>query len=133
MGRLPGSVRQEAPDAEVSDRLGFSETGTDGGYIYTEVKAPGTDHLLSSFGGSLGASVVVSDDTLPAALVGVASEDVARAEQALRDGGAVAFYSGADAPEATTAKIVQTVSDADGRGGRQKRRRGAGGVREVDG
>jgi putative ABC transport system permease protein len=108
------AIRQEAPDAEVSEQLGFSESGTDGGYTYTEVKAPGTDHLLSSFGGSLGASVVVSDDTLPAALVGVASEDVPRAEQALRDGGAVAFYSGADAPEATTARIVQTISDSTG-------------------
>ncbi len=110
------AILREAPGATVTDQLGISENvgKDDGSYAFTEVKARGTESLLSSYGGSLGASVIVSDDALPDALVGVAAADRARGEQALRGGGAVAFYSGDAAPDATTVRIVQHLSDATG-------------------
>jgi putative ABC transport system permease protein len=110
------AILREAPDATVTEQLGISDNvGTeDGGYAYTEVKAPGTEILLSSYGSSLGSSVLVSDDALPDALVGVSSGDSARAVTALGNGGAVAFYSGDTAPDSTTVKIVQHVSDNTG-------------------
>ena len=108
------AILREAPDARITDQLGLSENAPDGGYVYTEVKARGTEFLLSTYGGSFGASVIVSDDALPEALVGVTDEDRTRAADALRDDGAVAFYSGGTPPDASTVKIVQHVGDTTG-------------------
>ena len=108
------AVQREAPEATVTQQLGVADLFDDERSSYTEVTAPGTDILLSSYGSSLGASVLVSDDRLPAALAGVDDGDRSRAEQALRDGGAVAFYSGDTAPTATTVRIVQHVVDNEG-------------------
>ena len=93
---------------------GLPENAADGGYSYTEVRAPGSEFLLGSYGQALGASVLVSDDSLPDALVGVAPADVARAEDALRSGGVVAFYNSGVPPTASTAKLVRQTFDGNG-------------------
>lgn len=108
------AIRREAPEARVTDQLGISENVPDDGYAFTEVTAPGREVLLSSYGSSLGASVVVADDALPDALTGVPGADRSRASAALRAGGAVAFYSGSTAPTSPTVKIVQYVQDPGG-------------------
>jgi putative ABC transport system permease protein len=107
------AIEREAPGVEVVDQLGLSERAPDGGFGYSEVTVKGNQPLLTSYGSSLGASVVVSDGSLPPALAGVAPEDADRAERALRSGGLVAFYSGAE-PDAETAKVVHHLFDEAG-------------------
>lgn len=113
-------IQREAPGASVTDQLGLSEQAPEGSYAYTEVKVPGDGYLLNSYGGSLGASVVVSDGALPPALVGVDPRQVPAAEEALRNGGAVAFYSAGAPPEATTVKLVYRLSDENGQNEQKK-------------
>ncbi|GAB3243453.1 ABC transporter permease [Nocardioides dilutus] len=107
-------IQREAPDAEVTDQLGLTETAPDGSYYYTDVRVPGVDYLLGSSGSSLGATILVSDDGLPSGLVGVAEDDVARAEASLRSGGIVAFTSPGVEVDATEAKLVRETFSPDG-------------------
>jgi putative ABC transport system permease protein len=108
------AIEREAPEADVVEQLGLPESDADGGYSYTEVHSRGSQGLMSSYGGALGSSVLVSAGTMPAALAGLAAADVGRAESMLRSGGVVAFYSAGDVPEMTKVKLVRQVYDASG-------------------
>ena len=72
---------------------------------------PEGETVLDTSGGSLGANIMVSDDTLPVGLLGVAKRDVARAEQMLRQGGMVAFVSPGRSVDGDTATVVQHLYD----------------------
>lgn len=90
---LRGVLAREAPDARVTELRGVTEVSDEDGYSYVDVSVPGVEFLLDSYGGALGANVLVSDDELPALLTGVSDADAVRAAATLRDGGVVAFTS----------------------------------------
>ena len=109
---LRAVVTRELPDATVTDAIGLSEDNA-----YTEIRvgngrgAPDRASLLSSYGGSVGASVMVSDDALPLGLIGISKGDAARASAALRGGGAVAFTN-VERPDGTVT-VVSDIYDAE--------------------
>lgn len=105
-GVLRGVVEHELPDATVTEQLGLTEnTG------FTEVLGPDGQTLLDGWGSSLGASVLVSDGSLPAGLIGIAERDAGPAERALRDGGLVAFVSPGVEVSGATARVVRSTYD----------------------
>jgi putative ABC transport system permease protein len=112
---LRAAVASEAPDADVAVQAGIMDdagvTGDESTYSYTQISSDGLDHLLDSSGSSLGANILVSDYRLPAGLIGVADGDVARAEEALRSGGMVAFTSPGVQVEGDEAHLVRETTD----------------------
>ncbi len=104
--RLQGAVDRELPDAAVTEEQGLPEDSS-----FTEVFGPDGRTILQSSGSSLGANIMVSDDSLPVGLLGVADKDVAPAERTLRAGGVVAFVSPGVAVSGATAQITRTTYD----------------------
>jgi len=100
---LRAVVTRELPDARVTDAIGLSETDA-----YTELRV-GAVPLLYSYGSSVGAGVMVSDDALPLGLIGISKGDAARASAALRSGGAVAFTN-TDRPDGTVTLVSHTFN-----------------------
>jgi len=100
-------VRRELPDATVTDAVGLSETSS-----YAEILEGGAQ-LLGSYGGSVGASVMVSDDALPQGLIGITADDAARASAALRHGGVVAFAN-VDKPDGEVSVVLNTFDEDTG-------------------
>lgn len=110
---IRAAVEREAPDAEISEQLGrYEYFAMDAeNYTYTQVTVPGVEMLLDSYGSSMGSDLLVSDARLPVGVVGIPPDDVARAEQALRSGGIVAFTSPGVEVDSDTATIRTEVSD----------------------
>jgi putative ABC transport system permease protein len=105
---LRGVLDRELPGATVTEQRGVTEDGS-----FSEVFGPGGATILDTSGGSLGANIMVSDDSLPVGLLGVADADVPRAEQMLRQGGIVAFVSPGRSVEGDEATVVQHLFDPD--------------------
>ena len=104
---LRAVVERELPSATVTDLQGLSDFSS-----FTEIKG-GLGLNLSSYGQSVGASVMVSADALPPGLIGVSADDAARASAMLREGGVVAFVTG-DAPaDGTVVRVVRGTFDND--------------------
>jgi putative ABC transport system permease protein len=96
-------VDRELPGATVTEAQGLTEDGA-----FTEIRT-GKDPLLDSYGGSVGASVMVSDDALPLGLIGISKGDAARASAMLRQGGVVAFTT-AKAPADVATVVTHTFN-----------------------
>jgi len=105
---LRGVLERELPGATVTEHRGLAEDET-----FSEVFGPEGETVLETSGGSLGANIMVSDDSLPVGLLGVAKRDVPRAEQMLRQGGMVAFVSPGRSVDGDTATVVQHLYDPD--------------------
>ncbi len=105
---LRGVLDRELPGATVTEQQGLRDDGS-----FSEVFGPEGETVLDTSGGSLGANIMVSDDSLPVGLLGVAKRDVARAEQMLRQGGMVAFVSPGRSVDGDTATVVQHLYDQD--------------------
>jgi putative ABC transport system permease protein len=105
---LRAVLDRELPGATVTEQRGVTEDGS-----FSEVFGPGGATILDTSGGSLGANIMVSDDSLPVGLLGVAKSDVPRAEQMLRQGGIVAFVSPGRSVEGDQATVVQHLFDPD--------------------
>jgi putative ABC transport system permease protein len=103
---LRGVLDQELPGATVTEHRGLAEDGS-----FSEVFGSGGEAVLDTSGSSLGANIMVSDDSLPVGLLGVAERDVPRAEQMLRQGGMVAFVSPGRSVDGDTATVVQHLYD----------------------
>ena len=103
---LRGVVERELPRATITEQRGLTE-----GNSYTEVHGPDGQLLLDSWGTSLGSSVLVSEGSLPPGLIGIADDDVAPAERALRAGGIVAFVSPGVEVDGSVARVVRTTYD----------------------
>ena len=99
---------RELPGATVTEQRGLADDGS-----FSEVFGPEGETVLDTSGGSLGANIMVSDDSLPVGLLGVARRDVPRAEQMLRQGGMVAFVSPGRSVDADTATVVRHLYDPD--------------------
>lgn len=110
---IRAAVEREAPDADVTEVRGIPENSDADGYSYASVQAPGVDYLLEMSGGSLGASILVSDDGLPGAILGLDDDDgtAASASTVLGDGGLVAFRSPSVQVDADTATLVFETYD----------------------
>ncbi len=104
--RLRGVLEREVPGATVTEHRGLVDENS-----YTEVFGPNGQTILLSSGSSLGANIMVSDESLPVGLLGVAPGDVAPAERTLRAGGMVAFVSPGIEVSGTTAQIARTTYD----------------------
>jgi putative ABC transport system permease protein len=96
---------RELPGATVTQALGLSEDGA-----FTEIRV-GRAPLLNSYGSSVGASVMVSDDVLPLGLIGISKSDAARASAMLRRGGMVAFTTSEARGDVAT--VLSHTFDAD--------------------
>jgi putative ABC transport system permease protein len=105
---LRSALDRELPGGTVTEQRGLLES--DG---YSEVFGPGDQTVLDTSGGSLGANIMVSDDSLPVGLLGVAAADVPRAEQMLRQGGIVAFVSPGRSVDGDVATVVVHRFDPD--------------------
>jgi putative ABC transport system permease protein len=94
---IEGAARRAVPGATVAAVRGVPESYDGTGGIYVSVRSvgspgsPGTGDLLSSYGGSLGASFLVSDGQLPVGLVGLTASARTATERALAAGRSVAF------------------------------------------
>ena len=92
----------------MTEQRGLADDGS-----FSEVFGPESQTVLNTSGGSLGANIMVSDDSLPVGLLGVARRDVPRAEEMLRQGGMVAFVSPGRSVDADTATVVRHFYDPD--------------------
>ena len=99
-------VDRELPDAAVIEAHGLSDVGAS-----VRVRVPGTRSVLDTYGQALGATVMVADDALPVGMIGVAPGDVPRAEQALGQGGMVAFVQPGTTIRADRATVVHRSYD----------------------
>jgi putative ABC transport system permease protein len=99
-------INRELPGAMVSEQQGMPEN--DG---YVDVKA-GTA-LLSSYGSSVGAPVMVSDDALPLGLTEVTEGEARRASAMLRQGGVVVFASSGTPQDGAAVTLVRHTFDPD--------------------
>ena len=72
---LRSVLDRELPGATVTEQRGLADDGS-----FSEVFGPEGQTVLKTSGGSLGANIMVSDDSLPVGLLGVARRDVPRAE-----------------------------------------------------
>ncbi len=89
-------VARAVPDATLTAVQGVPAADADGRSTYVQFTVAGTeDPLLASTGAALGSDLLVSDDEIPTALVGIRAEARARASAALRDGGLVLFTTSA--------------------------------------
>ncbi len=85
-------VAREVPEATLTAVRGMPSDTKDGTSRIVQIMLPGAQEpLLSNYGTTLGSDVLVSDDTLPPGLIGIAADDRARASAALRAKGLVAF------------------------------------------
>jgi putative ABC transport system permease protein len=110
-------VDRVAPEADTTTLRGVSPSTPDGQSTMVEVRRGDSDlPLLESYGSALGSDVLVSDDGLPPAIVGVSEAEAAQASTTLRAGGLVVFTS-APAPTARSqVRIGVTTYDALGDG-----------------
>jgi putative ABC transport system permease protein len=104
--RLRGVVDRELPDATVTEERGLASDNS-----FVEVFGPSGETILQSSGESVGANIMVSDESLPSGLLGVAEKDVAPAERTLQAGGVVAFVSPGIEVSGDTARIALTTYD----------------------
>lgn len=105
---LRSVLHRELPGATVTEQRGLADDGS-----FSEVFGPESETVLNTSGGSLGANIMVSDDSLPVGLLGVARRDVPRAEKMLRQGGMVAFVSPGRSVDADSATVVRHLYDPD--------------------
>jgi putative ABC transport system permease protein len=101
---LRAVVERELPAATVTEQTGLPD---DKGFL--EIR--GADTGLASTSASVGSTTMVSDDALPLGLIGVSQDDEARASAMLRQGGVVAFVSGAAPADGTEVRLVRHAFD----------------------
>ncbi len=107
---IRGVLRSEVPEATVTDVLGVAE-GSSGASASLRFKVGGRRDFLYAYGGSLGASVLVSPALT--GVPGLPADRVAAADAALRAGGAVLFAN--EAIDADAVTVSGRLYDGDGR------------------
>ena len=115
---LRSVIAREAPEATITEVRGIAEYGGRGlgsDVTYLQIERPGDPSpLIDSWGSSLGAGVLVDDDALPAALVGVSADEARVAAAALRAGGAAVLTSGALQGADRVVLVASTYDSATG-------------------
>ncbi len=116
-------VNREVPGATVTAVRGLPSMDADGVSTYVQLGLPGSDApLLASYGAALGSDLLVSDDGVPAALVGIAAEARARASAALRADGLVVFTTSTPPPGTDEVRVTVQTYDTPGDGSEAKER-----------
>ncbi|MFC4786047.1 FtsX-like permease family protein [Nocardioides sp. MAHUQ-72] len=90
---LRAAVERYVPDADITEVRGIPSSTPGGRQIDISLRAGRDADLLDTWGGTLGSSVLVSDDGLPIPVPGVDGADLTRADTALRSGKTVVFTS----------------------------------------
>ena len=110
---LRTAVARAVPGIVVEDQLGVP-TDVEGAYTDVRVVAAGDRNPLRSYGGSLGASVLVSEGPVPPGLVGIDEAEAARSEQVLRRGGVLGFVTSGPERAVDRAEVVRKTFSAEG-------------------